>query len=87
MRHHSKDEHLVEARRVRREYRRHELGVALVWIGTLLLAFGIGHTQHARIVGAAALILVSTVMALLIGGGAMWSNNRHRRDRATLPKR
>lgn len=61
---------LERERRERREDRLHRLGVVLLWLSTIVFAFGIR---------AAALTWVWIVMALFFGGLFMMSAYRRRR--------
>ena len=66
----------------RREHNLHQLGLALIWLSTIAIAFTLGYSINHALTRIAALVVVwCTVMALILGI-RLFTKNRHRRDQA-----
>jgi hypothetical protein len=73
-------ERQAELDRRRREHFLHQLGMALMWVASVAFAFGVGYSVGRTLSRTFALIWVWCVLGGLLGGLALMSVNRHRRD-------
>jgi hypothetical protein len=73
-------ERLGHQERARREHRLHKLGVALLWLASMVISFGVGYTQNRNLGRTAAIVLTSGEVALIFVGFMLFSSNRQRRD-------
>src|ERR1039458_10118809 len=70
-------EHQAALRGRRREHFRHQLGLMLIWIATVVFAFDMGYSHGRTLSHAFAEILVGSEMGCLMGGLLLMSLNRH----------
>ena len=66
----------------RREHALHQLGLALIWLSTVAIAFTLGYSVNHALTRIAALIVVWCTIVVLIIGIRLVTRNRHRRDQA-----
>lgn len=70
----------AELRSRRREHFRHQLGIAIIWIATVLFAFDIGYSQGRTFSGTSVQLAGGVEGCLLIAGLLLMTLNRHRRE-------
>ena len=73
-------DHEAELRRRRREHVLHQLGIALMWVATVVFAYGLGYSHERTLSTTTADALVTGVLVCFFGGLGLMGLNRHRRD-------